>query len=138
MKPVLIRGGRHKDERGNIRYNNEFNAKEVKRIYTIENASTDFIRGWQGHAVEKRWFSVIQGKFEIRLIQIENWEEPDKNAVVYTYILNADQLDVLFVPNGYVSSIQAMQDNSKLLAMSDYILGEIQDEYRFDKSYFKS
>jgi len=46
-------------------------------------------------------------------------------------------MDVLHVPPGYVSSIQSQEKSSKLLVMSDYLLGEIQDEYRYDITYFK-
>jgi hypothetical protein len=46
-------------------------------------------------------------------------------------------MDILHVPQGYVSSIQALEESSKLLLMSDYLLGEISDEYRYDITYFK-
>ena len=43
---------------------------------------------------------------------------------------------VLHVPQGYVTSIQSLEENSKLMAMADYLMGEIQDEYRFAVDYF--
>ncbi|WP_285269918.1 hypothetical protein [Kaistella rhinocerotis] len=46
---MVIKGSRHEDERGILTFNNVFDASEVKRIYTIQNHFTDFIRGWQGH-----------------------------------------------------------------------------------------
>jgi len=136
MKPKLIKGGSHYDTRGSIRFNNDFNALAIKRIYTIENESTSFIRAWQGHAVERRWFSAIKGSFEIQLISIDNWENPNKNAEVFSYSLKEENMDILSVPKGYVSSIQALEENAKLLAMADYSLGQIKDEYRFAKDYF--
>lgn len=137
MNPKLIPGGSHSDNRGRIGFNNDFDASDIKRMYTIENDSTSFIRAWQGHAIERRWFSVIKGSFEIKLVQIDNWENPDKNAEVYSTILNDKNLDFLCVPNGYINSIQALEEDSKLLVMSDYILGEVNDEYRFDLNYFE-
>lgn len=136
MKPQIISGGNHADGRGSICFNNNFNTSDVQRIYTIENKNTEFIRAWQGHAIEKRWFSAIQGSFEIKLIQIDNKENPNKHAKVNTFILKNENLDVLCVPSGYVSSIQALEENSKLLAMSDYLLGEVKDELRFEPDYF--
>lgn len=138
MKPILIQGNQHKDERGEIQYNNEFNASEIKRMYTIQNNDTNFVRAWQGHKIEKRWFTAIQGSFEIKLIKIDNWEQPNKNSEVSTIILDDKNLDILCIPNGYVNSIQALEENSKLLAMSDYQLGEIDDEHRFDPKYFNN
>ncbi|WP_086478538.1 cupin domain-containing protein [Arenibacter amylolyticus] len=136
MKPKLIKGGSHSDDRGSIQFNNDFNSIDIKRIYTIENKSPEFIRAWQGHSIERRWFSAIKGSFDIKLIQIDNKENPNKNAKVYTFILKNEKLDILCVPSGYVSSIQALEENSKLLAMSDYLLGEVKDELRFEPNYF--
>ena len=132
----VIPGGNHTDKRGTITFNNDFDVSAIKRIYTIQNENTSIIRAWQGHKIEKRWFTAIKGSFEIKLIKIENWENPDKNAEVYSIILNDKNLDTLCVPNGYISSIQALEENSKLLAMSDYQLGEINDEYKFEPNYF--
>jgi dTDP-4-dehydrorhamnose 3,5-epimerase-like enzyme len=132
----VITGGNHTDKRGTLTFNNDFDASDIKRIYTIENESTKTIRAWQGHKIESRWFSAIKGSFEIKIIKIKNWENPDKNAEVFSIILNDKNLNTLCVPNGYLNSIQALEENSKLLAMSDYQLGEINDEYKFDLNYF--
>jgi dTDP-4-dehydrorhamnose 3,5-epimerase-like enzyme len=137
MVPKIINGGSHSDERGRLRFNNSFDATSIKRIYIIENNKTAFVRGWQGHRIEQRWFSVLQGSFKIELIAIDNWEHPSRDLKSLTFILNADKLDILHVPQGYVSSIQSIDEGSKLLVMADYLLGEIKDEYRFDIDYFK-
>jgi hypothetical protein len=88
MKHKVITGNHHTDNRGNLTFNNDFDASGIKRIYTIENQSTNIIRAWQGHAIEKRWFTAMKGSFEIKLIQIDNWKNPDKNAEVFSVILN--------------------------------------------------
>src|SRR5690554_1370704 len=137
MTPLLLPGNNHSDPRGTLCFNNDFNASEIKRIYTIENKNTSFIRGWQGHAIERRWFSSINGKFEIRLIKIENWENPAKKTSCSSFTIDDVKLDILAVPKGYISSIQALEENSKLMVMPDYMLGEIDDEYRFDLNYFE-
>ena len=137
MDMQLILGNRYADARGQLFYNNHFDASQVKRIYIIENNSTDFVRGWQGHQTEQRWFSAIQGKFKIELIQIDNWKQPSKNLKVYSFVIDSDKLDVIHVPQGYVSSIQSLEEDSKLLVMTDYLLGEINDEFRYEIDYFK-
>ncbi len=136
MIPKIITGNSHTDARGTLFYNNDFDASAVKRIYVIENATIEIIRAWQGHKIEQRWFSAINGSFKIGLIKIDNWESPAKNLEMLTFTINADTLEVLHVPQGYVSSIQAMEVGSKLLVMANYLLGEIKDEYRFDVDYF--
>lgn len=137
MEPELIEGNAHKDERGTLFYNNSFNAIKVKRMYVIENKDTTFVRAWQGHKIEQRWFSAIQGSFEIRLIEIDDWQKPSVDRQQFVFLLDSARLNVLHVPSGYVSSIQAMSTGAKLLVMADYMLGEITDEYRYDSNYFK-
>jgi dTDP-4-dehydrorhamnose 3,5-epimerase-like enzyme len=137
MGPRIINGGSHSDERGWLQFNNSFDATNIKRIYIIENKETTFVRGWQGHRIEQRWFSVLQGSFKIEMIAIDNWENPSKGLKSLSFIVDAETLDVLHVPQGYVTSIQALKEGAKLLVMADYLLGAIQDEYRFDIDYFK-
>lgn len=137
MVPRIINGGSHSDTRGTVLFNNSFDATVIKRIYLIENNETTFVRGWQGHRIEQRWFSVLQGSFKIELIAIDDWENPSKGLKSLSFIVNAETLDVLHVPQGYVTSIQALKEGAKLLVMADYLLGTIQDEYRFDIDYFK-
>ena len=137
MIPKIIRGGSNTDSRGTLLYNNNFDASGIKRIYVIENKETTFVRGWQGHRIEQRWFSVLQGSFKIELIAIDNWENPSKDVERFSFIVDAAKLDVLHVPSGYVSSIQSLEEGAKLIVMADYLLGEVQDEYRFDIDYFK-
>ena len=137
MEPKLITGNCHSDQRGHLFYNNDFDATLIKRIYIIENKTTDVIRGWQGHQIEQRWFSAISGKFKIELIQIDNWESPSKDLMIHSYVIDSEKLNVIHVPQGYVSCIQSLEPDSKLLVMADYLLGEIKDEFRFDIDYFK-
>lgn len=138
MIPKIITGGSHSDTRGTLFYNNDFDASAVKRIYVIENQNTNIIRAWQGHKIEQRWFSVIKGSFKIQLIEIDNWVYPSKNLEKLIFVVNADKLDVLHIPRGYVSSIQSLEEESKLLVLADYLFGEIKDEYRYEKDYFNS
>jgi dTDP-4-dehydrorhamnose 3,5-epimerase-like enzyme len=137
MRPKIISGNCHSDSRGSLFYNNDFDATKIKRVYVIENQNTDFIRAWQGHKIEQRWFLAVQGSFKIRLIEIDDWEHPSKDLRVVEYILKSEKLDILNIPKGNVNSIQSLEEGSKLLVMADYLLGEVSDEYRFDADYFK-
>lgn len=137
MIPKTIKGDSHTDSRGILLYNNDFDASVIKRIYVIENKDIHFIRAWQGHKIEQRWFSAIQGSFKIKLITIDNWENPSKDLKVFEYILKSEKLDFLNIPKGNISSIQSLEKGSKLLIMSDYLMGEVNDEYRFAVDYFE-
>ena len=138
MQSKLFKGERYEDQRGRLYFNNNFDSSIVKRIYFIENINVNFIRGWQGHKIEQRWFSAVCGSFKIELIKIDDWNKPSKNLIKKKFILNSKTLDVLHIPKGYVSSIQSLQLKSKLLVMSDFLLGEINDELRYDLDYFEN
>lgn len=135
--PILIKGGVFNDSRGDLYYNNDFDASCIKRFYYIENKNTEIIRAWQGHKFEKRWFTAVKGSFKIEVIKIDNWLSPSKSLVKNIFTINDDNLEIFFLPNGYISSIQSLIKDSKLLVMSDYLLNEVQDEYKFDVNYFK-
>jgi hypothetical protein len=131
QEPFLHKGSQYTDDRGTITYNNDFDATSIKRMYTIENLSTDFKRGWQGHKIEQRWFSAMKGCFVIEVKPIIAFEQLTLDSAVHTFLLEDTTLDYLQVPAGHVTRIQALEKGAKLLALSDYHLGEIQDEYRF-------
>ncbi len=133
---MLLEGKKHKDHRGIITYNNDFDASPIKRIYTIENHSVDFIRGWQGHKIEQRWYACMKGTFEISVIEVDDFSNPSKDLAISKYFLSDDVLTYLHVPAGWITAIQGKEEHSKLLVLADYKLGEITDEYRFPLEYF--
>jgi dTDP-4-dehydrorhamnose 3,5-epimerase-like enzyme len=136
QEPKLIKGGNHQDQRGALTFNNVFDASSVKRLYTISNSETNPERGWQGHQIESRWFSCMQGSFEITLIAVDDWTFPKKTLEKQVFALDATSLDILFTPPGYITKLKMLEADSKLIAMSDYAMGEVQDEYRFEVDYF--
>jgi dTDP-4-dehydrorhamnose 3,5-epimerase-like enzyme len=136
MIPTLISGGNHKDERGILNFNNDFDMSSVKRMYLIENVDIYFKRRWQGHKIEQRWFSATTGKFKIEIIKIDDWENPSKKLEKINFEISSENAEVLHIPAGYINSIQAMIKSSKLLVMADYKLGTISDDYKYSTDYF--
>ena len=65
-----------------------------------------------------------------------SWEDPAKDLPKSEYILSAENLDILHIPKGFITSIKAIEERSKLLVFADYDLGEVNDEYRFPTDYF--
>ncbi len=132
--PKIITGGTHQDERGRLDFVNEFNARKIKRIYFTTHPLVSTIRAWQGHKIESRWFICVHGSFQVKLIEIDNWENPSDSLEVQHYSLTSDKPEVLYIPNGYVNGFKADEENSKLMIMSDYGMDEIEnDQVRFNK-----
>lgn len=133
---MMTQGGRHEDRRGVMTFNNNFDASQIKRMYTIENLDVNFVRGWQGHQIEQRWFASIKGSFEIQTLRIDDFELPSPSIETDKYILTNKQFDILHVAAGYLTAIRALENQSKLLVMADFSFNEIQDELRFPSDYF--
>lgn len=129
-------GQRFEDKRGILTFNNDIDLSSIKRIYTVENASIDMVRGWQGHRIEQRWFACMKGAIEIFVIELDNFEKPSTNLPIVSYTLTDSELTYLHVPAGCVTAIKSKEKNSKLLVLADYKLGEVSDEYRFELTYF--
>ncbi len=135
MKPNLIEGGKHVDERGKLEFFNDFDMSPIKRVYFITHFDTDVVRAWQGHTIESRWFYCVKGSFIVKLVEIDNWEEPSDSLKVYEYKLIADKQQILYIPNGFANGFKALEDNSKLMIMSNYGFNEIEnDQIRFDQN----
>ena len=134
----IIEGGFHKDERGTIKFINNFDFKDVRRMYMIANADTTTIRAWQGHKKENKYFMVTQGSFTIGLVRIDNWETPSKTLLPTYYALSADNPCVLCVPGGYANGLKANSTNAQLMVFSSSSLEDAKDdEFRFEVNYWE-
>lgn len=134
----LVSGNRFSDERGVILYNNDFDFSEVKRMYVIQNHSDLKFRGWQGHKIEKRWYTCVHGMFRISIAKIDDWSNPSKNLKIIEVILSSyTGLDFLYIEPDHITLIESLESESKLVVYSNYKFGEINDEYRFPVEYFR-
>lgn len=132
-----IQGRIAKDERGQIRFVNEFDMSVVKRFYIIKNADTELIRGWRAHRIEQRWFYVLSGSFSVDLVKIDNWENPDPSLRIENVILNAVDMKVLHIPAGYGTAFRALEIDSELLVYADYsVTNAPLDNYTWKSDYF--
>lgn len=128
-----ILGERFEDARGCIASLNQFHFDEVKRMYVLHHCDTTTRRGWNGHQFERKWFFCTKGRFTIRLVAIDNWISPSPTLPVEVYELSSAQSELLCVPAGYASLIQATEVDSILTVFSDKTVAESQmDSYKFD------
>lgn len=133
----FIQGGVAKDERGQIRFVNEFDMSLVKRFYIIKNADTALIRGWRAHRIEQRWFYVLSGSFNLAVVKIDDWENPSPSLPIENLILNAADMKVLHVPVGYGTAFRALEVGSELLVYADYPVSHASlDDYTWKSDYF--
>ena len=133
QKPKVIEGGIFLDERGTLKFVNNFNFSDVRRFYIIENNSVDVIRAWQGHKKVNKYFYIVSGSFLICGVKIDDWENPSQNLQVEKFILSENKSQILMIPPGYANGIKALKLSSKLLVFSSQTLEDAKnDNYRFD------
>ncbi len=132
-----IPGGISKDERGQIRFVNDFDMDLIKRFYIIKNQNPTVIRGWRGHRLEQRWFYVFSGSFNIFLVKIDDWETPSRDLKVDKIIFKQSDFSVLNVPKGYATAFQSNESDSELLVFADSKISETEnDDHTWPNDYF--
>lgn len=132
-KIQIIKGNQHTDARGILSFINDFDMSAVKRMYTINHPSITIVRAWQGHKIESKYFKCIRGRFLIAAVAIDDWDNPSRKLTPKTFILKADDTEVLYIPKGYANGIKAIDEDSELLVFSDLDLETAKtDNYRYD------
>jgi len=132
MKIKKIIGGVSYDERGHLTFNNDFDFRDVKRFYLIENDKNNFIRAWHGHKKESKYFFCVSGKFKICLVKLDNFKKPSKKLKIITEILDARKSVILKVPAGYANGSMNLIQDSKLMVFSNMSISQsLRDDYRY-------
>ena len=104
----ITEGGLFSDNRGTVAFVNDFDLSPIKRMYVISHPNTDIIRAWRGHKIERKWFFCTKGVFEIKVIEIDNWDNPAKDLLIKSHILNANKTQILAVREGCCTAIRAL------------------------------
>lgn len=123
LRPRLIAGGLHQDERGRVQHANAFSLRAVDRFYTVQPAS-GAVRGWVGHRRDWKWFFAVNGRFTIGLIEPDDWTEPSHSLAPTCFDLAEGHPAVLEVPPGFMTAARAEMSGSLLLVFSS---GRIED-----------
>jgi|TARA_B100001971_G_scaffold208230_1_gene229723 dTDP-4-dehydrorhamnose 3,5-epimerase len=136
-KTKLISGGLSVDDRGSVSYVNDFNFKNVKRFYIVNNHKRDFIRAWHAHKNEAKYVMIVKGSALIGAVAMDNWEQPSKKLSVDRYVLSDESPSILYIPKGYANGFMTLTENCKIIFFSTSTLEEsINDDYRFDALYW--
>jgi len=134
-QPFLIKGNHFSDERGILRFVNEFEFEDVKRFYLIRHPDISVVRAWQGHQFEKKYFYSIAGSFVVAWVKIDDFENPSDNLIPEYHILSAATSEILSVPKGYANGIKALEPNSEIMIFSDMNLEEsVKEKIRYPSS----
>ena len=135
--PILTKGGLSVDDRGTVSFVNDFDFKNVKRFYVVENHKQGFIRAWHGHKNESKYVFVVKGSAVVASVKIDNWENPSKNLQVNRFVLSEKTPSILFIPAGYANGFMSLSEDAKLIFYSTSELKDsLNDDIRFDAHYW--
>lgn len=120
------------DHRGTVSFVNDFDMALVKRVYWIKHDDCVFIRGWQGHLKERKWFCATAGSFEMKLLATDSFSAPFEKVRLFSFVLNSEEPSIIYAPGGFLSSFRAVKAGSVLQVYSDCTLEQSKDDdYRF-------
>lgn len=121
-----IQGDLFADDRGYLRFVNDFNFKDVKRFYQVENHAKNFIRAWHGHKKEGKYVYVSKGSALIGAVNMETDE-------IFKITLSSQSPVVLFIPPGYANGFKTLEEGTIVMFFSTSTLEESKgDDIRFD------
>lgn len=113
----LILGGISVDDRGSVRFVNDFNFNDVKRFYQVENHSRGFIRAWHGHKKEGKYVYVSSGSALIGVVNMDT-EKVEK------FVLSSKTPRVLYIPPNNFNGFKSLEENTIILFFSTSTLEE--------------
>jgi dTDP-4-dehydrorhamnose 3,5-epimerase len=126
----IIEGGIFIDDRGPLRFVNEFNFKDVKRFYQVENHERGFIRAWHGHKKEGKYVYVARGSAWIGLVDMDEVHND-------RYILSDKKPQILYIPPGNYNGFQTLEDDTIIMFFSTTTTEESKgDDYRVPYNTF--
>jgi len=133
----IIEGGLAVDDRGSIVFANNFNFKDVKRFYQLENFSTNTIRAWHGHQKEGKYIFVNNGSIILGIVLLDDITNPSKNNKVTRLILSSKDPKIVYIPRGYANGFRSVEENTTITFFSTSSLKESEgDDYRFPFDYW--
>lgn len=136
-KPTLLEGGLAVDDRGEVRFVNEFNFEGVKRFYVVSNHQAGFVRAWHAHRREAKYVLVSRGAAIVGAVKIEDWQKPSPTSEVHRFVLSAAKPNILYIPPGYANGFMSLTADTQVFFFSTATIEESRDDdVRFDARYW--
>jgi len=132
-KCKVLNGGVFVDDRGPLRFVNDFDFTGVKRFYQVENHERGFIRAWHGHKKEGKYVYVPKGSAWIGVIDMEGSLDKDSNVLptMEKFVLSDKSPKILYIPPGNYNGFQTLEEDTIVLFFSTTTMEESKgDDFR--------
>lgn len=121
-----LEGNVFADDRGFLRFVNDFNFENVKRFYQVENHKKGFIRAWHGHKKEGKYVYVAKGTALIGAVDMET-------ESVSKFVLSSQKPSILYIPPGFANGFKNLEDDTIIMFFSTSTIEETKgDDIRFE------
>lgn len=125
------------DDRGILRFVNDFDLRNVKRFYQVENFDVNTIRAFHGHLKEGKYVYVPCGSIILCAVYLDNISSPARSNPVSRVILSAAKPQIAFIPPKHANGFKVLEENTKILFFSTATLDESKgDDYRYPHDYW--
>lgn len=132
-----ISGNSAIDDRGSLKFINDFNFDGVKRFYQVQNHSKNFIRAWHGHIKEAKYVYVVKGAILLGAVPMPTNSFSDElgqnsNVEPKKFILSSDKPSILYIPPNHANGFMTLTDDAIVQFFSTSTLEESKgDDIRF-------
>jgi len=126
------------DDRGCLKFINDFNFSGVKRFYQVQNHSKNFIRAWHGHIKEAKYVYVVKGSILFGAVPMpcDSYSDElgqNENNLPKKFILSSDKPSILYIPPNYANGFMTLTDEAIVQFFSTSTLEESKgDDIRFN------
>ena len=125
------------DDRGKLKFCNDFDMKSVRRFYTVSNHSAQFIRAWHAHEQEAKFVYVSAGAAMLAVVKIDNWEEPNPDLEISKFFLSEEKPGVLHIPGGCAHGSMTLKANTQIFFFStSTLVDSLDDDMRYPYNYW--
>ena len=141
LKKRIQEGGIHVDNRGVIRFINEF-PRGVKRMYQVENLRAGRIRAWHGHMEEAKYVYVPGGIVEVKIIGMKpgvwgGYIPSGPSSHIVSFVLSSMKPSILHIPPRYYNGFKTLTDDAIIQFFSTSTLEESKkDDQRLPWDHF--
>jgi len=127
MEPKIISGGVAFDDRGSLRFVNDFNFEGVQRFYQVENHRQGFIRAWHGHKKEGKYVYVAHGSIILGAVPLKIDDTLDI-TLGKKCILSSQLPKVVFIPPNYANGFKNLENDTIVMFFSTSSLEESKND----------
>jgi len=128
MRPWTIDGGVAVDDRGSVRFVNDFTFSNISRFYQVENHKRGTVRAWHGHKTEAKYVYVVKGSAKIATVSMRE-DDPTPKVCV----MSDKNPQVLYVPEMHYNGFQTLEEDTIVMFFSTKPLEDsLKDDFRED------